>query len=204
MPNSQAPQSSSVINGTKLFTGTQNNDFMFDCIKRRDKMFNDIMLYSFVISKIGTFVVGIVIDLFGIFVGRCISSSMSLLGYLLLTMSIKYPFLLWIACPFMTSGGMANHMSNMPMARSIPLLSSAFQAVTAGCISGGAVVPIIWRLMRNTLSYETTFGFWLLLGSIVTITKTILFSPKRLPEKITVKGFTVMLSPEFKCFKRLI
>ena len=129
---------------------------------------------------------------------------MSLVGYLLLTMSVKHPFLLWISCPFMITGGMANHMSNMPMARSIPLLSSAFQAVTAGCISGGAVVPIIWRLMRNTLSYETTFGFWLLLGSIVTITKTILFSPKRLPEKITVKGFTVMLSPEFKCFKRLI
>ena len=171
---------------------------MFDCIKRRDKMFNDIMLYSFVISKVGTFLVGIVIDRSGIFVGRCLSSSMSLLGYLLLTMSIKYPFLLWIACPLMVSGGMANHMSNMPMARSIPLLSSAFQAVTAGCISGGAVVPIIWRIMRKTLGYEITFGSWLLLGSIVTITKTILFSPKILPEKITVKGVIVMLSPNSK------
>ena len=125
---------------------------------------------------------------FGIFVGRCISSSMSLFGYLFLTMSIQYRILLWISAPFLASGGMANHMINMPMARSIPLLTSAFQALTAGCISGGAVVPVIWRLMRETVDYEIIFGSWLILGAAVTVAKTILFSPKRLPKKITVSG----------------
>ena len=83
---------------------------------------------------------------------------------------------------------MANHMINMTMGRSIPLLTSAFQALTAGCISGGAVVPVIWRSMRKTLDYEIIFGSWLILGAVVTVTKTILFSPKRLPMKITVTG----------------
>ena len=103
-------------------------------------------------------------------------------------MSIQYPILLWLSAPFLASGGMANHMINMPMARSIPLLTSAFQALTAGCISGGAVVPVIWRLMRETVDYEIIFGSWLILGAAVTVAKTILFSPKRLPKKITVSG----------------
>lgn len=64
----------------------------------------------------------------------------------------------------------------------------AFQALTAGCISGGAVVPVIWRLMRETVDYEIIFGSWLILGAAVTVAKTILFSPKRLPKKITVSG----------------
>lgn len=79
-------------------------------------------------------------------------------------------------------------MINMTMGRSIPSLTSAFQALTAGCISGGAVVPVIWRSMRITLDYEIIFGSWLILGAVVTVTKTILFSPKRLPKKITVTG----------------
>ena len=79
-------------------------------------------------------------------------------------------------------------MINMTMGRSIPLLTSAFQALTAGCISGGAVIPVIWRSMRKTLAYEIIFGSWLILGAVVTVTKTILFSPKRLPKKITVSG----------------
>ena len=95
MPHFQAPKSTIAINGTKTFTESQKNGLAIDCIKRRDKMFNDIILYSFVISKIGTFLVGIVIDRFGIFFRRCISSSMSLVGYL--SMSVKYPFLLWIS-----------------------------------------------------------------------------------------------------------
>ena len=104
------------------------------------------------------------------------------LGYLLAAvylhqcacaMSIQYPILLWISAPFLGSGGMANHMINMTMGRSIPLLTSAFQALTAGCISGGAVVPVIWRSMRKTLDYEIIFGSWLILGAVVTVAKTI-------------------------------
>jgi len=129
-----------------------------------------------------------VIDRYGIFVGRCISSSMSLLGFVLLTMAIQHPILLWISWPLIASGGLASHMTNMPMARSIPLLSSAFQALTAGFISGGAGVPIIWGMMHKTLDYQIIFVIWLILGSTVTITKIILFSPKRLQKKITETG----------------
>ena len=125
------------------------------------------------------------IDRLGIFVGRCISSSMSLIGFVLLTMAVQHPILLWISWPLITSGGMASHMTNMPMARSIPLLSSAFQALTAGFISGAGGVPLIWEQMRKTLDYQTIFIIWLALGSTVTIAKIILFSPKRLQKKIT-------------------
>ena len=110
---------------------------------------------------------------------------MSLLGFVLLTMAIQHPILLWISWPLLASGGLASHMTNMPMARSIPLLSSAFQALTAGFISGGAGVPIIWGMMHKTLDYQIIFVIWLILGSTVTITKIILFSPKRLQKKIT-------------------
>ena len=113
---------------------------------------------------------------------------MSLLGFVLLTMAIQHPILLWISWPLIASGGLASHMTNMPMARSIPLLSSAFQALTAGFISGGAGVPIIWGMMHKTLDYQIIFVIWLILGSTVTITKIILFSPKRLQKKITETG----------------
>ena len=126
-----------------------------------------------------------VIDRLGIFVGRCITSSMSLLGFLLLTMAVQHPILLWISWPLITSGGMASHMTNMPMARSIPLLSSAFQALTAGFISGAGGVPLIWERMRETLDYQAIFIIWLALGSTVTLAKIILFSPKRLQKQIT-------------------
>ena len=87
-----------------------------------------------------------VIDRLGIFVGRCLSASMSLLGFVALTLVVQYPFLLWISCPLIAAGGLANHMTNMPMARSIPLLSSAFQALTAGCISGVLFYGIIYGM----------------------------------------------------------
>ena len=115
---------------------------------------------------------------------------MSLLGFVLLTMAIQHPILLWISWPLLASGGLASHMTNMPMARSIPLLSSAFQALTAGFISGGAGVPIIWGMMHKTLNYQIIFVIWLILGSTVTITKIILFSPKRLQKKITETGIS--------------
>ena len=75
---------------------------------------------------------------------------MSLLGFVALTMVVQYPFLLWISCPLIAAGGLANHMTNMPMARSIPLLSSAFQALTAGCISG---VLFLWHHLWHVLFY---------------------------------------------------
>ena len=114
---------------------------------------------------------------------------MSLLGFILLTMSIEHPILLWISWPLISSGGLANHMTNMPMARSIPLLTSAFQALTSGFMTGGAGVPIIWRRMHKTLDYESIFIIWLALGSMVSFTKVILFSPKRLQRNITGNGF---------------
>ena len=129
-----------------------------------------------------------VIDRLGIFVGRCITSSMSLLGFLLLTMAVQHPILLWISWPLITSGGLASHMTNLPMARSIPLLSSAFQALAAGCISGGGGVPLIWRAMHKTLNYQAIFIIWLTLGSTVTFSKIIFFSPKRLQKKISGTG----------------
>ena len=113
---------------------------------------------------------------------------MSLLGFICLTMSIKHTVLLWIAWPLISSGGLASHMTNMPMARSIPLLTSAFQALTSGFMTGGVGVPLIWKRMHATLNYESIFIIWLALGSIVAIAKVILFSPKRLQENITVKG----------------
>ena len=130
-----------------------------------------------------------VIDRSGICVGRCIASSMSLLGFILLTMAIEYPILLWISWPLISSGGLASHMTNMPMARSIPLLTSAFQALTSGFMTGGAGVPLIWRRMHGTLDYEHIFIIWLALGSIVAFSKVILFSPKRLQKDITGNGF---------------
>ena len=129
-----------------------------------------------------------VIDRFGIFVGRCIASSMSLLGFLFLTISIEHPIFLWLTWPLISSGGLASHMTNMPMARSIPLLTSAFQALISGFMTGGAGVPLIWRQMHKTLDYESIFIIWLALGSMIAIAKVILFSPKRLQENITVKG----------------
>ena len=38
---------------------TQETDFINNCIDKRDKMFNDIILYSYVIQKVATFLVGI-------------------------------------------------------------------------------------------------------------------------------------------------
>ena len=114
---------------------------------------------------------------------------MSLLGFICLTMSIKHPVLLWISWPLISSGGLASHMTNMPMARSIPLLTSAFQALTSGFMTGGAGVPLIWKRMHATLNYESIFIIWLALGSIVAFSKVILFSPKRLQKKITGNGF---------------
>ena len=38
---------------------TQENDFINHCIDKRDKMFNDIILYSYVIQKVATFLIGI-------------------------------------------------------------------------------------------------------------------------------------------------
>ena len=113
---------------------------------------------------------------------------MSLTGFVLLTMAIQHPIFLWISWPLITSGGMASHMTNMPMARSIPLLRSAFQALTAGFISGAGGVPLIWERMRNILDYQAIFIIWLALGFTVTIAKIILFSPKRLQKKITGIG----------------
>ena len=52
-------QSSLPINVT---TETGEIEFRSDCLNRRDKMFNDVAIYSFVISKIATFLVGLVID----------------------------------------------------------------------------------------------------------------------------------------------
>ena len=89
-----------------------------------------------------------VIDRFGIFVGRCIASSMSLLGFVFLTISIEHPFFLWLTWPLISSDGLA---------RSIPLLTSAFQALISGFMTGGAGVPIIWRQMHKTLDYESIF-----------------------------------------------
>ena len=104
-------------------------------------------------------------------------------------MSIKHSVLLWISWPLISSGGLASHMTNMPMARSIPLLTSAFQALTSGFMTGGAGVPLIWRRMHGTLDYENIFIIWLALGSIVAFSKVILFSPKRLQKNITGNGF---------------
>ena len=119
---------------------------------------------------------------------------MSLLGFVFLTMVVQHPILLWISCPLIASGGLASHMTNMPMARSIPLLSSAFQALTAGFISGGAGVPIIWERMHETLEYQTIFIIWLALGSTVTVAKIILFSPKTLEKTITGTGINGLLT----------
>jgi len=94
------------------------------------------------------------------------------------------------------------------MARSIPLLSSAFQALTAGFISGGAGVPIIWGMMHKTLDYQIIFVVWLILGSTVTITKIILFSPKRLQKKITETGInrfrTLAVRPPFGTLREFL
>lgn len=113
---------------------------------------------------------------------------MSLLGFVLLTLIIEHPILLWISWPLIASGGLASHMTNMPMARSIPLLSSAFQALTAGFISAGAGVPIIWGQMHRKLNYQIIFIIWLVLGSTITILKIVFFSPKKLENIITETG----------------
>ena len=53
-------------NCTKSFNDTNDteksdfiSDFITNCIERRDKMFNDIILYSYVVQNINTFLIGI-------------------------------------------------------------------------------------------------------------------------------------------------
>ena len=53
-------------NCTKSFNDTNDTpeshfigDFIAHCIERRDKMFNDIVLYSYVIQNVSTFLIGI-------------------------------------------------------------------------------------------------------------------------------------------------
>ena len=46
------------------------------------------------------------VERFGMFVGRCVSSVITLLGYILLIFIIKEPLLLWIAWPLMAWGGL--------------------------------------------------------------------------------------------------
>ena len=117
-------------------------------------------------------------------------------------MAVQHPILLWISWPLIASGGMASHMTNMPMARSIPLLSSAFQALTAGFVSGAGGVPLIWGRMRETLDYQAIFIIWLSFGATVTIAKVILFSPKRLQKKITGSGIRGLKTASCSCDHR--
>ena len=106
-------------------------------------MFNDIFLYSNFALNIGCLIVGLIIDRFvrkfvelhkyesckgiaanfgpkfpivkrfGLFVGRCISSVITLLGYILLIFIIKEPLLLWIAWPLMAWGGLRSSFKMM-------------------------------------------------------------------------------------------
>ena len=53
-------------NCTKSFNETNNtpksdfmSDLIADCIERRDKMFNDIVLYSYIIQNVSTFLIGV-------------------------------------------------------------------------------------------------------------------------------------------------
>ena len=46
-------------NCTKSTNETQEIEFISDCTNRRDKMFNDIILYSYIIQKVATFLIGI-------------------------------------------------------------------------------------------------------------------------------------------------
>ena len=53
-------------NCTKSFNDTNDteksdfmSDFITNCIERRDKMFNDIVLYSYIIQNVSTFLIGI-------------------------------------------------------------------------------------------------------------------------------------------------
>ena len=46
-------------NCTKSTNETQEIEFISDCNDRRDKMFNDIILYSYIIQKVATFLIGI-------------------------------------------------------------------------------------------------------------------------------------------------
>jgi len=108
-------------------------------------MFNDIFLYSNFALNIGCLIVGLIIDRFvrkflklprydsyrmthvrvktkfravkrfGMFVGRCVSSVITLLGYILLIFIIKEPLLLWIAWPLMAWGGLRCSFKMIPL-----------------------------------------------------------------------------------------
>ena len=115
---------------------SSDENLIAECIDKRDRMFNDIFLYSNFALNIGCLIVGLIIDRFvrkfvklsryesyhmthvqvqtkfrtvtrfGMFVGRFVSSVITLLGYILLIFIIKEPLLLWIAWPLMAWGGL--------------------------------------------------------------------------------------------------
>ena len=102
--------------------------------------------------------------------------------------AFEEPVLLWVAWPLIASGGITSHISNVTMCRTIPSLTTALQALVAGCLSASASTPMIWRLMREAeVSYESIFIIWTSVGSFLIIAKLILFSPKKLPAVISTE-----------------
>ena len=113
---------------------------------------------------------------------------MTISGFILMIFAFDVPVLLWIAWPLIASGGVTSHISNVTMCRTIPSLTTALQALVAGCLSASASTPMIWRLMREAdFEYETIFIIWTAVGSFLVLVKLILFSPKKLPQVITAE-----------------
>ena len=111
---------------------------------------------------------------------------MTISGFILMIFAFDVPVLLWIAWPLIASGGVTSHISNVTMCRTIPSLTTALQALVAGCLSASASTPMLWRLMREAdFEYETIFIIWTAVGSFLVLVKLILFSPKKLPQVIT-------------------
>ena len=114
---------------------------------------------------------------------------MTISGFILMIFAFSEPVLLWVAWPLIASGGITSHISNVTMCRAIPSLTTALQALVAGCLSASASVPVIWRLMREVdFEFETIFIIWTAAGSFIVLVKLILFSPKKLPAVINAEN----------------
>ena len=131
---------------------------------------------------------------------------MTISGFILMIFAFSEPVLLWVAWPLIASGGITSHISNVTMCRAIPSLTTALQALVAGCLSASASVPVIWRLMREVdFEFETIFIIWTAAGSFIILVKLILFSPKKLPAVINAENpYSLMKNsvPLRLCYKK--
>ena len=131
---------------------------------------------------------------------------MTISGFILMIFAFSEPVLLWVAWSLIASGGITSHISNVTMCRAIPSLTTALQALVAGCLSASASIPVIWRLMREAdFEYETIFVIWTAAGAFIILVKLILFSPKKLPAVINAeKPYSLMENsvPLRLCYKK--